>query len=102
MYSTAACPYCIIAKRALDNAGLDYKIIDITRTPQIRNELHAKTGERTVPQIFVDDVYIGQDDELVEMIQSGKLSADSKKNAGAPTAAAQTVDVTIIGLGGAS
>jgi len=104
MYSTAACPYCIVAKRALDKAGLKYKIIDITRTPQVRDELHAKTGERTVPQIFVDGAYIGQDDELVEMIQSGKLTADAKKKSpeDAPLATdadADTIDVAIIGAG---
>ncbi len=76
IYSTAACPYCIVAKRALEKAGIGYREIDITRTPHVRDELHAKTGERTVPQVFVDGVYIGQDDELVAMIDSGELSAD--------------------------
>ncbi len=81
IYTTAACPYCIVAKRALDKAGIGYREIDITRTPHVRDELHAKTGERTVPQIFVDGVYIGQDDELVAMVESGELTADDDDRA---------------------
>jgi thioredoxin reductase (NADPH) len=106
IYSTAACPYCIVAKRALDNAGIPYREIDITRTPEVRNELHAKTGERTVPQVFVDGVYIGQDDELVEMVQSGKLRADDTAEEGAndddeadSQDSGPTIDVAIIGAG---
>ena len=47
--------------------------MDITGTPHVRDELKAKTGEWTVPQVFVDGVYIGQDDELLEMLESGAL-----------------------------
>ncbi|MDH4229926.1 MAG: FAD-dependent oxidoreductase [Nitrospirota bacterium] len=73
IYTTRACPYCIVAKRALDSRHIPYREVDITQTPQVRDELHAKTGERTVPQIFVDGRYIGQDDELVAMVEAGEL-----------------------------
>jgi glutaredoxin len=39
----------------------------------MRDVLVKKTGEWTVPQIFVDGQYIGQDDELREWIKSGRL-----------------------------
>jgi len=96
IYSTAACPYCIIAKRALDNKGIPYREIDITLTPHVRGELHAKTGERTVPQVFVDGIYIGQDDELVEMVESGALSGEADTDAAADE---EDFSVAIVGGG---
>lgn len=73
IYTTRACPYCISAINALKNASIPYREVDISNTPEMREELHAKTGERTVPQVFVDDLYIGQDDELIALIRSGGL-----------------------------
>ncbi len=73
MYTTQFCGYCVRAKTLLDRAGILYEEIDISETPQVRDELVKKTGERSVPQIFVDGEYIGQDDELRDWIQAGKL-----------------------------
>jgi glutaredoxin len=44
------------------------------RRPRRCATLVQKTGEWTVPQIFVDGEYIGQDDELREWIKSGRLT----------------------------
>lgn len=74
IYSTRYCGSCIRAKQWLDQEGIPYEEIDITFTPHVRDELAEKTGEWTVPQIFVDGKYIGQDDELLELIRSGGLS----------------------------
>lgn len=98
IYTTHSCPYCTIAKRALDNRGIPYREEDITLTPQVRDELYARTGERTVPQVFVDGIYIGQDDELVEMAESGALDPDVHREAPA-AAEGETWDVVIIGAG---
>lgn len=98
IYTTRACPYCIVAKRALDGRGIPHREIDITLTPHVRDELAAKTGEWTVPQIFVDGVYIGQDDELVEMVEAGELDPDVPARA-STSAGAAAYDVAIIGAG---
>ncbi|MDH5526838.1 MAG: FAD-dependent oxidoreductase [Nitrospirota bacterium] len=98
IYSTRGCPYCIVAKRALEGRGIPYREIDITLTPHVRDELSAKTGEWTVPQIFVDGKYIGQDDELVEMVNAGEL--DPKGGAvSARRDEAPVRDVLVIGGG---
>lgn len=76
IYSTKFCPYCVVAKRLLEKEGIPYEEIDISDTPEVRDELVKKTGEYTVPQIFVDGKYIGQDDELRELIRSGSLKGD--------------------------
>jgi len=73
IYSTKFCYYCVVAKKMLDKEGIPYEEIDISDTPEVRSELVKETGEWTVPQIFVDGKYIGQDDELRELIRSGSL-----------------------------
>ena len=73
LYTTDFCHYCRVAKSMLDDAKIPYEEINISGTPEMRDVLVNKTGEWTVPQIFVDGQYIGQDDELREWIKSGRL-----------------------------
>jgi glutaredoxin 3 len=77
IYSTRYCGYCVRVKRMLEQEGIPYEEIDISETPEVRDELVEKTGEWTVPQIFVDGKYIGQDDELRDLIRSGGLRSVS-------------------------
>ena len=77
IYTTQYCGYCIRVKRMLEQEGIPYEEIDISETPEVRDELLEKTGEWTVPQIFVDGKYIGQDDELRDLIRSGGLRSVS-------------------------
>ncbi|MFQ5508222.1 MAG: glutaredoxin domain-containing protein [Leptospirillia bacterium] len=101
IYSTRACPYCVAAKRALDERGIPYREIDITLTPHVRDELSAKTGEWTVPQVFVDGEYIGQDDELVAMVKAGTLDPETAEAPKSPSAtdAEALYDAVVIGAG---
>jgi thioredoxin reductase (NADPH) len=100
IYTTRGCPYCVVAKRALDARGIPYREEDITFTPQVRGELKAKTGEWTVPQVFVDGVYIGQDDELVAMAESGALEGPAAPPSGPPgTGEGAAWDVAVVGAG---
>ncbi|HEY5595289.1 MAG TPA: glutaredoxin domain-containing protein [Nitrospiria bacterium] len=77
IYTTQYCGYCVRVKRLLELEGIPYEEIDISETPEVRDELLEKTGEWTVPQIFVDGKYIGQDDELHALIRSGGLRSVS-------------------------
>ncbi|HTN43375.1 MAG TPA: glutaredoxin domain-containing protein [Nitrospiria bacterium] len=73
IYTTKFCGSCVRAKRLLEQEGIRYEEIDISDTPEVREDLVEKTGEWTVPQIFVDGKYIGQDDELYDLIRNGGL-----------------------------
>lgn len=73
IYTTRFCGSCVRAKRLLEEEGIPFEEIDISETPEVREDLVDKTGEWTVPQIFVDGNYIGQDDELYDLIRSGGL-----------------------------
>ncbi len=76
MYTRGFCPYCIRAKAILQDAGIeDYEEISIDgREPELRREIMALTGGRwDVPQVFVGDRYIGDDDALEAAVRSGEL-----------------------------
>ncbi len=65
MYSTAGCPYCIRAEALLRARGVtDIDKIRVDLEPERRREMIARTGRRTVPQIYIGDTHVGGFDEL--------------------------------------
>ena len=74
MYTTAVCPYCINAERLLTAKGVkDIEKIRVDLQPEERMEMMQKTGRRTVPQIYIDDLHIGGFEELRALDLAGKL-----------------------------
>ena len=74
MYSTGVCPFCIQAERLLASKGV--KAIDTIRVdldPERRQEMMARTGRRTVPQIYIGDFHVGGYDDLVALDRAGRL-----------------------------
>jgi glutaredoxin 3 len=74
LYTTVSCPYCLRAKALLARRGWAYEEIDLTADPDARAALVARTGMRTVPQIFLDGVLLGGYDELQALDRSGELT----------------------------
>ena len=64
VYSTDNCPWCERAKSLLRARGLDFEEIDISSDQTRALEMIERSGRRTVPQIFIDNVHIGGFDEL--------------------------------------
>ena len=79
IYSKDWCAYCTNAKRLLKARGIDFVEVDITNDPGLEQEVIERTGQRTVPQIFVDEKSIGGFVELAHMVSKGEL--DHLKNA---------------------
>ena len=75
IYSKDYCPYCKNAKRLLDNKNQTYSEINLEDKPEEFEALKAKTGMRTVPQIFINDVLVGGYSDLAALEQEGKLDA---------------------------
>jgi glutaredoxin 3 len=74
MFTTQVCPYCIRAKQLLKQRGVD--VIDEIRVdlnPSQRDEMIARTGRRTVPQIFIGETWVGGCDDLIALDQKGGL-----------------------------
>lgn len=69
IYSKHPCPFCDRAKMLFDHKGISYTEINaIENMDEMVEKVSAATGSRpqTVPQIWLDDVYIGGFTQLVE------------------------------------
>lgn len=66
IYSINNCGYCEAARALLKSKGLDFLEINITDDFDKRQALVEKTNHRTMPQIFIDDKFIGGYTELKE------------------------------------
>ncbi len=75
MYTTAVCPYCVRAEQLLRQRGVtDIEKIRIDLEPERKDEMIARTGRRTVPQIFIGDRHIGGCDDLYAVDRAGELT----------------------------
>lgn len=74
MYSTRICPFCVMAEKLLLKKGvtqLEKILIDLD--PAQREIMMARTGRRTVPQIYIGDHHVGGYDDLAALDRAGKL-----------------------------
>lgn len=73
MYGTSACPYCASADQLLQGKGVQVNKIMVDADPaEMVNMMH-RSGRRSVPQIFVEDVYIGGFDDLSALDSAGNF-----------------------------
>ncbi|MBY6013760.1 glutaredoxin 3 [Qipengyuania gaetbuli] len=76
IYTKFGCGYCYRAKKLLDDKGAVYEEHDITMGGPKRDEMIERAPQaRTVPQIFIGDVYVGGSDDLAALERAGKLDA---------------------------
>lgn len=76
MYSTAVCPYCVQAERLLRAKGVaEIEKVRVDLEPERRAEMMARTGRRTVPQIYIGETHVGGYDDLAALEHAGKLDA---------------------------
>jgi glutaredoxin 3 len=73
IYATGWCPYCQRARALLTSKGAELREIDVEDDPKFREEMVARSGRRTVPQIFIGDKHIGGCDDLVALDGTGEL-----------------------------
>ena len=75
MYCTAVCPYCVRAEALLKQRGVvDIDKIRIDDDPAQRDAMIARTGRRTVPQIYVGERHVGGCDDLYALDRAGGLA----------------------------
>ena len=73
VYVTGWCPYCQRAKGLLTQKNLVFNEIDVDDDAKFRQEMIARSGRRTVPQIFIGDRHVGGCDDLFALEGSGEL-----------------------------
>jgi len=75
MYTTAVCPYCQRAEALLRQRGVEtIEKIRIDLDPAAREQMMARTGRRTVPQIYIGEQHVGGFDDLAALDREGGLT----------------------------
>ena len=59
VWSKDSCPFCVQAKALLEARGIEYEERNVSRDWTKEQLLEAVPTARTLPQIFLDDNYIG-------------------------------------------
>ncbi len=103
IYTTEYCSYCDRAKNILDGLKIAYQEINIFGNLEMREKIMELTGgRRDVPQIFIDDKYVGDDDDLYNLAVSGELddmASDQIKEESRGNGNSKSTDILIIGSG---
>lgn len=74
IYADMLCSYCALAKRLLKSKQVDFNEIEVSGDANLRAEMRSRAnGQRTVPQIFIDDIHIGGYDDLYLLDKKGLL-----------------------------
>jgi glutaredoxin 3 len=73
VYLAGWCPYCQRARGLLSKKGVQVREIDVDDDPQLREEMIARSGRRTVPQIFIGEKHVGGCDDLLALDERGEL-----------------------------
>ncbi|CEG67705.1 Putative Glutaredoxin [Rhizopus microsporus] len=76
VFSKTYCPYCRRAKEVLKQHGVQFFVMELDVEElgsAIQQYLQEKTGQRTVPNIFINEQHIGGCDDLMKLNSSGEL-----------------------------
>jgi glutaredoxin 3 len=73
LYVSDWCPYCRRARELLKQKNVAFSEINVEDEPKFREEMIARSKQRTVPQIFIGDRHVGGCDDLFELERSGNL-----------------------------
>jgi len=73
LYGTRFCSFCLAARRLLDKKGIKFEDISVDTDLDLRMEIMEKSGQRTVPQIWVGSTHVGGYSDLQALETSGDL-----------------------------
>lgn len=66
VYSTPACPYCLMTKQFLKDNNIEFEDIDVSTNQEKAQEMIEKTGQMGVPVLDIDgEIIIGFDKDAV-------------------------------------
>ncbi|KAF8964166.1 glutaredoxin [Entomortierella lignicola] len=75
-FGKSYCPYCRNAKSVLTAKDVTFKNYEIDLEqdgPEVQEYLFQKTGQNTVPNIFIHTKHLGGNSDLMAAQESGKL-----------------------------
>lgn len=87
MFALEWCEFCWSVRKLFAHLGIAYRAVDLDSVEyqkngwggQLRQALNARTGFKTIPQIFVGGSFIGGCTELFDAYRDGRLQALLRK-----------------------
>ena len=74
IYISNNCPFCVKAKSLLNKKKIKFSEIDVSNDEVLREKMSTMAnGARSVPQVFADNIYIGDCDKIYKLDQEKKL-----------------------------
>jgi glutaredoxin 3 len=74
IYTTNYCPFCVKAKSLLNKKKIQFSEINVSNDDSLREKMsEMANGARSVPQIFVDNVHIGDCEKIYKLDNEKKL-----------------------------
>jgi glutaredoxin 3 len=73
IYTTPWCPYCHRAKALLTRKNAQFTEIDVESRPDLRRWLSEVSGQRTVPQVFINNRPVGGFSDISALDSAGEL-----------------------------
>lgn len=74
VYTRRFCAYCTAAKSLLQGNDYDFVEVSLDEDPELAEQIMERSGQRTVPQIFVGEKSLGGFQELHAAINSGEFA----------------------------
>ncbi|MEO7331003.1 MAG: glutaredoxin 3 [Minicystis sp.] len=73
VYTTDYCPYCTQAKRLLEKKKVPFTEVNVETRQDLRSWLISASGQRTVPQVFINGRSVGGYSDMSALDRQGKL-----------------------------
>ncbi len=74
IYTWRTCPFCLRAKQLLREKGVEFTEYSVDGDEAARSKMAARShGQRSVPQIFINDQHIGGCDDIHDLDARGEL-----------------------------
>ena len=80
IYTTRSCGFCYGVKNLLASKGVAYSEIDVAGDHAKRRWLAETSGQRTVPQVFIEGLPYGGYTDLLKLDRQGRLDEILKLN----------------------
>ena len=78
VFSKSYCPFAAKTKNLLNQAGVEYKLLELDQDSNgnnLQNALQGISGQRTVPNVYIAKEHIGGNDNMQAAAANGSLES---------------------------
>ena len=92
------CPFCTNARKLLDEKKIAFEEVNVTQNEELLSELKERTGQKTIPIVFVNKSHLGGFDELQNHIAIQELISQISRSDGLMIDLIQKIIISLIAL----